>query len=1009
MSNASPELKLAIQQPARTLACKIEFGTYIQLTDADIISVEIKNHLCPTNEFEIGVAPMATATVEVKWSDDVDYDYTDKKAEIFFGIELEDETIEYVSMGFFTVEKAKVSKRNLTLNLSDNMYKSERDFEGIIQFPSTPLTILEEVCSQCGLTLANDNFVNANYTITKEVMFHDISCRTIIAQIAELAGGWAIINRDGELEIITLGQTAKRDITQSQYFEFDVDETANSNIDKVVVNVGEESASEGDGENLYHVVNNMFVQNPNLVVSSLYNVLNGTHFLVGSLPWQGDFTLDMGDLVTVEGEPFYILSRKFDYSGGLSERTVAPAVSNLLKDTNVRGSLTLAVRKNVSEIKILNDKIDLSVVQITTNTSKISNLTLGLDSVRMEVSALGGGNVISNILGTFGIHDWTFENPYWTFRSSSPYPQFNKGLLFAEDEESQIMVDVETDTLSEHGFRIFQQGKALSQFARAEGGAEYSLYTRYKGNGSVTFKLREYTSGTPTNKDNYQRESTFGTTQSSNNWATVAHTIELLASTNAIVLVVESNVNPRNQEYLTWTDSSVNMGNPRPYSESLTDINTKATYAVTVAETTAQGFNVLSQNMSLVEGRLSTAESSLSVQAGQISSKVSRDGVISSINQSPESISINASKINLTGYVTVSSLGAGGSTKVDGGNITTGTVSASRLAAGSITASKLATDSVTTVKIASEAITSTKISAGAVTATKLAANSVTASKISANAIDASKIQTNSITANRLSTIGGFTFGNSVMTSTSTGGYIRLSGATGYNVIQAGTSSSNINFLVTQTGIMSCTGANVTGTLRAGSVVQSSTVTANSSSSLAGSLNNTAGRHNGSHYGYLSSGSGYLGGVPFATDNGLRLSGIIRQSGAASTAGIIIAGTSSMHGNAYCFSNLTVSGNFYNNSDIYYKQKVVKTNEKKLVEDIYSLNIIEYEMKTEPDEKRIGVIANNVITNQQALSLYAVSPNDDGYLNVDYQVISNASILAIQDLNRRLMKLEEMTV
>lgn len=53
---------------------------------------------------------------------------------------------------------------------------------------------------------------------------------------------------------------------------------------------------------------------------------------------------------------------------------------------------------------------------------------------------------------------------------------------------------------------------------------------------------------------------------------------------------------------------------------------------------------------------MSEAEATLTVQAGQISTKVSRDGVISSINQTAEAVKISAGKINLSGYVTASKL-----------------------------------------------------------------------------------------------------------------------------------------------------------------------------------------------------------------------------------------------------------------------------------------------------------------------------------------------------------------
>lgn len=62
--------------------------------------------------------------------------------------------------------------------------------------------------------------------------------------------------------------------------------------------------------------------------------------------------------------------------------------------------------------------------------------------------------------------------------------------------------------------------------------------------------------------------------------------------------------------------------------------------------------------MDAVSGRVTTAEATLTVQAGEISSKVSKNGVISSINQTAESVTIQASKINLSGYVTASALDA---------------------------------------------------------------------------------------------------------------------------------------------------------------------------------------------------------------------------------------------------------------------------------------------------------------------------------------------------------------
>ena len=74
-----------------------------------------------------------------------------------------------------------------------------------------------------------------------------------------------------------------------------------------------------------------------------------------------------------------------------------------------------------------------------------------------------------------------------------------------------------------------------------------------------------------------------------------------------------------------------------------------------------------------------TMQTQLKITAEGVQSTVTKDNIISTINQSAESVSIDASKINLTGYVTVNSLGAGGTTQIDGGRITTGKVAAARI------------------------------------------------------------------------------------------------------------------------------------------------------------------------------------------------------------------------------------------------------------------------------------------------------------------------------------------
>ena len=89
----------------------------------------------------------------------------------------------------------------------------------------------------------------------------------------------------------------------------------------------------------------------------------------------------------------------------------------------------------------------------------------------------------------------------------------------------------------------------------------------------------------------------------------------------------------------------------------------------------------------------------------EVGEKVGKGEVISSINLSPESATIQAGKVNLNGYVTVTDLSTGGRTTINGSNITTGAINANLITTGSINASLITTGNLSANRISSGQIT----------------------------------------------------------------------------------------------------------------------------------------------------------------------------------------------------------------------------------------------------------------------------------------------------------------
>ena len=80
-----------------------------------------------------------------------------------------------------------------------------------------------------------------------------------------------------------------------------------------------------------------------------------------------------------------------------------------------------------------------------------------------------------------------------------------------------------------------------------------------------------------------------------------------------------------------------------------------------------------------VEDVAGDLRASIKINAEAIQQRVEKSGVISAINQSAEKITIESNKIDLKGYVTISSLIEKGQTKINGANIITGSIDADKI------------------------------------------------------------------------------------------------------------------------------------------------------------------------------------------------------------------------------------------------------------------------------------------------------------------------------------------
>lgn len=111
------------------------------------------------------------------------------------------------------------------------------------------------------------------------------------------------------------------------------------------------------------------------------------------------------------------------------------------------------------------------------------------------------------------------------------------------------------------------------------------------------------------------------------------------------------------------------------FSTKITEVENTANGAATTASEAKQTANSFSTRITTAEGNIS----SISQTASKIDWVIKSGTSSSNFTITDRMATLTAEKIDLSGYVTINSLKAGGTTTIDGGRITTGTISADRV------------------------------------------------------------------------------------------------------------------------------------------------------------------------------------------------------------------------------------------------------------------------------------------------------------------------------------------
>ena len=210
MINVSTQLKkesLTNRNYYVTANVTLSNGTTLKLGKKDFyLSGNSLVDSADSGDFPVGVAIEKTASLSLVNDDGRfdGYNFNAARFVIFLNVQLSDR-IETIKRGTYIVSKKPATASEISLSLLDKMHNADKTYDSNLSFPCTAKELLSECCQQCGITLGDAMFPNADFQIQKAPS--NATYRTVIGMCAGIAGGNARIDENDLLRIITFDKT----------------------------------------------------------------------------------------------------------------------------------------------------------------------------------------------------------------------------------------------------------------------------------------------------------------------------------------------------------------------------------------------------------------------------------------------------------------------------------------------------------------------------------------------------------------------------------------------------------------------------------------------------------------------------------------------------------------------------------------------------------------------------------------------------------------------------------
>ncbi|ALS17741.1 hypothetical protein [Clostridium butyricum] len=333
MYNTSQNYKNYIKEPSRMFESKIILGSRT-LNNDDVIQLKTELQQ-PSNGFTLGSC--ISKSLELTLNNDGGAYASVGIVNVSLGLKM-GELIEYIPQGIFNIDKVEKTDYTVKVTAYDNMIKFETAYSEKYDNP-TLKQVIQQLQDITGVEF-DSSVTIPSYTLNK---LSGYTCREILGYVASLMGGNAYITREGKLTIVTPVEVDYT-VTSNNYWDYDLeDNTYKIGMITCQNKLKNDAVDESDDYEAIEEKNtisagslgtdNMEITfvNPwmtETILNTVYNKLKSFSFLGYSMKWQGDLSLDVGNIINVIDKhgvtrKALIFSDKLNYNGGLTQESGA--------------------------------------------------------------------------------------------------------------------------------------------------------------------------------------------------------------------------------------------------------------------------------------------------------------------------------------------------------------------------------------------------------------------------------------------------------------------------------------------------------------------------------------------------------------------------------------------------------------------------------------------------------------------------------------------------------------